>query len=53
LHDLIIDYAESEAWKITANVERRNSSLEKVITQIKTLNEKFQKAEGIGIKGAN
>jgi len=27
--------------------------LEKVITQIKTLNEKFQKAEGIGIKGAN
>jgi len=53
LHDLIVDYAESEAWKITANVERRNSSLEKVITQIKTLNEKFQKAEGIGIKGAN
>ena len=50
LHDLVIDYAESELWKITAAIDRRNSSLEKVITQIKSLNDKYRIAEGIGTK---
>jgi len=48
LEDLILDYAESELWKITADIDRRNSTLEKVISQIKTLNDKYRVAEGIG-----
>lgn len=50
LEDLILDYAESELWKITAETARRNSSLEKVITQIKALNEKYRDTDGIGTK---
>lgn len=50
LEDLILDYAESELWKITAETARRNSSLEKVITQIKGLNDKYRDTDGIGTK---
>jgi len=50
LADLIVDYAESELWKITADIERRNSTMDKVITQIKALNDKYRESDGIGTK---
>lgn len=51
LHDLVVTFAEVECWKMSRQLDRANAALGKAIDTIKTLNENYEAAVGLGTQG--
>lgn len=51
LHDLVVTFAEVECFKMARKLDRANAALGKAIDTIKTLNENYEAAVGLGTKG--
>ena len=53
LQELVLDFAESQLWRMDAKADRATSAYNSALNVIKTLNERYQaeKPEGIGTKG--
>lgn len=53
LHELVLDFAESQLWRMDAKSDRATSAYNSALNMIKTLNERYQieKPQGIGTKG--
>ena len=53
LHELVLDFAEAQLWRMDAKSDRANSAYTSAINMVKTLNDRYQveKPEGIGTKG--
>jgi len=50
LHELMVTLAEAEGWGMDRKFDRRKAALDGALSEIQTLNERFTKAEGIGIQ---
>ena len=53
LHELVLDFAESQLWRMDAKSDRATSAYNSALNMIKTLNDRYQveKPQGIGTKG--
>ena len=53
LHETVLDFAESQLWKMDNKPERANNAYTSAINQIKALNDRYQveKPRGIGTQG--
>lgn len=53
LHEIVLDFAESQLWKMDNKVDRATISYTNAINQIKALNDRYQveKPKGIGTQG--
>jgi len=53
LHEMILDFAEAQLWRMDGKSDRATSSYNSALNMVKTLNERYQveKPEGIGTKG--
>ena len=53
LHELVLDFAEAQLWRMDAKSDRANSAYTSAINMVKTLNDRYQveRPEGIGTKG--
>ena len=53
LQELVLDFAESQLWRMDAKSDRATSAYNNALNIAKTLNERYQveKPEGIGTKG--
>jgi len=53
LHELVLDFAEAQLWRMDAKGERATLAYTSALNMIKTLNERYQveRPEGIGTKG--
>ena len=53
LHEIVLDFAEAQLWRMDAKADRAQAASNNAYTIIKTLNERYQveKPEGIGTKG--
>tara|TARA_R100000742_G_C4278674_1_gene101813 strand:- start:1424 stop:2152 length:729 start_codon:yes stop_codon:yes gene_type:complete len=53
LHETVIDFAESQLWKMDNKPDRANNAYTSAINQIKALNDRYQveKPKGIGTQG--
>ena len=53
LHELVLDFAEAQLWRMDAKADRAQAASNNAYTIIKTLNERYQveRPEGIGTKG--
>jgi len=51
LHEIILDLAEAECWTVDDDKDRRAAALSNAYSEIKTLNERVEKPEGIGTVG--
>jgi len=53
LHEIVVDFAESQLWKMDNKSERASIAYSNAINQIKALNERYQveKPKGIGTQG--
>lgn len=50
LHELTVTLAEAEGWGMDMQFARRQAALNSALDEVKTLNERYEKAEGIGIQ---
>ncbi len=53
LHELVLDFAEAQLWRMDAKADRATSAYNNALNLVKVLNERYQveKPEGIGTKG--
>ena len=51
LHELVITLAEAECWAMDAQLDRKDAAMQNAELIIKTLNDRYREAEGIGTKG--
>jgi len=53
LHELILDFAEAQLWRMDAKADRAQSAYNNALNLVKVLNDRYQveKPEGIGTKG--
>jgi len=53
LHELVVDFSESQLWKMDAKTDRAKVSYENAMLQIRALNERYEveKPRGIGTRG--
>ena len=53
LHELVLDFAEAQLWRMDAKSDRATSAYNNALNLVKILNERYQveKPEGIGTKG--
>jgi hypothetical protein len=53
LHELVLDFAEAQLWRMDAKIDRATSAYNSALNMIKTLNDRYQveKPAGIGTKG--
>ena len=53
LHELVLDFAESQLWRMDSKPDRANLAYTNALNIVKILNERYQveKPEGIGTKG--
>tara|TARA_Y100001938_G_scaffold150482_1_gene241599 strand:+ start:7405 stop:8064 length:660 start_codon:yes stop_codon:yes gene_type:complete len=53
LYELVLDFAESQLWRMDAKSDRATSAYNNALNLVKVLNERYQveKPEGIGTKG--
>ena len=53
LHELVLDFAESQLWRMDAKSDRATSAYNSALNMVKALNERYQieKPQGIGTKG--
>ena len=53
LHELVLDFAEAQLWRMDSKSDRANSAYTNALNLVKVLNERYQveKPEGIGTKG--
>ena len=53
LHELVLDFAESQLWRMDAKSDRATSAYNSALNMVKTLNDRYQieKPQGIGTKG--
>ena len=53
LQELVLDFAESQLWRMDAKIDRATSAYNNALNMVKVLNERYQveKPEGIGTKG--
>jgi len=50
LHELTVTLAEAEGWGMDMQFARKQAALNSALDEVKTLNERYEKAEGIGIQ---
>jgi len=53
LHELVLDFAEAQLWRMDSKSERAQSAYNNALNLVKVLNDRYQveKPEGIGTKG--
>ena len=53
LHELVLDFAEAQLWRMDSKPDRANSAYTNALNLVKVLNDRYQveKPEGIGTKG--
>ena len=53
LHELVLDFAEAQLWRMDAKPDRAQSAYNNALNLVKVLNDRYQveKPEGIGTKG--
>jgi len=53
LHELVLDFAEAQLWRMDAKADRAQSAYNNALNLVKVLNDRYQveKPEGIGTKG--
>jgi len=53
LHELVLDFAEAQLWRMDSKSDRAQSAYNNALNLVKVLNERYQveKPEGIGTKG--
>ena len=51
LHNIVLDLAEADCWGVDADLDRRSAAYEDAYAEIKALNERVQKPDGIGTEG--
>ncbi len=53
LHELVLDFAEAQLWRMDSKSDRAGSAYTNALNLVKVLNERYQveKPEGIGTKG--
>lgn len=51
LHELIITLAEAEGWAVDGALERRDAAIKAVVNEVTILNQRYQRADGLGTQG--